>query len=99
MPIAARAPARRLHRRALGAAFLLVATVGCAAPAPIGTPEPTGARVLASDLEMLTGSTWHGTLTYLDYKLKKPVTIRSSMAFKRLPTANAAEQRWEMRLG
>ena len=73
--------------------------MGCAAPAPIGTPEPTGARVLASDLEMLTGSTWHGTLTYLDYKLKKPVTIRSSMAFKRLPTANAAEQRWEIRLG
>ena len=36
-------------------------------------------RVSAEDLRRLTGARWTGTLTYLDYRSNKPVSIPSSL--------------------
>jgi len=37
----------------------------------------------STDLQMLTGQPWTGTLTYLDYRSKRPVSIRSTLIVSR----------------
>ena len=36
-----------------------------------------------TDLQMLTGQPWTGTLTYLDYRSNRPVSIRSTLIVSR----------------
>lgn len=38
-----------------------------------------GAKVNTKDLDLLTGTQWKGTLTYLDYRSKKKVSIPSNL--------------------
>lgn len=88
------------------AAVLLATHAGCsntppaASPADIPTALPVGdgPRVLAADLDRLTGAPWRGTLTYLDYTSKKPTEIRSTLAFTRT-TPEPAEPSWTMSIG
>ena len=80
---------------------LLAALAGCAAHSAATSPStaralPATARALPADLDLLTGPAWHGTLTYLDYQSRKPVSIRSTLLVTRLP---GSARRWEERLG
>ena len=40
------------------------------------------ARIKTDDLQILTGTQWSGTLTYLDYRSKKKVSIPSNLTVK-----------------
>lgn len=76
---------------------------GCSTPAgpekEAGVAAESGAQVLASDLDLLTGSPWAGTLTYLDYTSSKPTSIRSTMEISRRPAGSTAADSWELRIG
>lgn len=90
----------------IAAAVLLATHVGCSntpaatSPADIRAASPVGdgPRVLAADLDRLTGAPWRGTLTYLDYTSKKPTEIRSTLTFARV-TPQPAEPSWTMSIG
>lgn len=71
--------------------------VGGCAGGQRATESGATTRVLASDVDMLTGAEWGGTLTYLDYTTKRPTTIRSLLKVDRVPGKSPAE--WEMRIG
>lgn len=45
--------------------------------------EPSD-RMHFADLQRLTGGTWRGTLTYLDYTSNKTTTIKSTLAVERV---------------
>lgn len=64
-------------------AFLMV---GCTGPAKL-TP---------ADIDQLSGPTWRGTLTYLDYTSNKPTTIPSSLSVAR---AAATPNAWDFAFG
>jgi len=40
------------------------------------------ARIKRDDLQILTGTQWSGTLTYLDYRSKKKVSIPANLNVK-----------------
>lgn len=58
--------------------------------------QPSTSRASPADLDLLTGAPWHGTLTYLDYKSGKSVSIRSTLLLTRIP---GDPPRWEERMG
>jgi len=47
-------------------------------------------RVGAEDLRRLTGAKWTGTLTYLDYRSNKEVSIRSNLTVTQAPGDDSA---------
>lgn len=47
-----------------------------------GSVSTKEARIKRDDLQMLTGAQWSGTLTYLDYRSKKKVSIPSILTVK-----------------
>lgn len=74
--------------------FLLIAAPGCASgPRPVEGPT---VRLIASDIDALTGPAWSGTLTYLDYTSKRPTTIDSSLMVRRTGDSPPA---WEIGVG
>lgn len=80
----------------LGTAVGLSAVPGCSstAPGPATSARPT---VSAADVDLLVGSGWSGTLTYLDYMSGKPYTMPATLAVERV--AGAAEPTWRLKLG
>ena len=56
----------------------------------------TQARVGPTDLDVLVGKPWTGTLTYKDYQSGMPTTIRSSLVVTRV--AGRADA-WDVRFG
>jgi len=65
---------------------------GCASAPTSNDP----ARLVANDLDLLTGTPWVGTLTYLDYTSKKQTTIDSSLIVVR---TNDTPPAWEFGVG
>jgi len=57
----------------------------------IGLVPQQSPKVSAEDLNKLAGARWTGTLTYLDYRSNKPVSIPSSLTVKR---ADGDENAW-----
>ncbi len=53
-----------------------------------GLASQQPAKITAADLQQLTGAQWKGTLTYLDYKSKKQVSIPANLTVT--PTAQDA---------
>ena len=47
-----------------------------------GVFSATEARIKRNDLQILTGAQWSGTLTYLDYRSRKPVSIPVNLSVK-----------------
>ena len=78
----------------LAAVILAAAFEGCAASSAATSPSVD--RVLPADMDRLLGAAWHGTLTYLDYKSHKPVSLRTTLLVSRLP---CDPPKWEERLG
>jgi hypothetical protein len=79
------------------AALAVVSLLGCAAAKPVtSAAPPAAARALPGDFDLLNGPVWRGTLTYLDYKSQKPVTLKSTL---RVSRAKDEEPRWEWQLG
>ncbi len=66
----------------------------CATPGV--QPVSMTAVALPGDLDLIAGAAWHGTLTYLDYKKNRPVSIPSSLMLTRMP---GDPPRWEQRVG
>lgn len=85
----ARPAVRRVMR---GLRMLLVSLSACTTVpvAPAASPE-----VLATDLDLLTGPRWTGSLTYLDYGTHQSVRIPCSLEVRRL----SGDARWEERVG
>lgn len=54
-------------------ALMLVASFG------VGGNSPGAPKVERKDLHRLTGAPWTGTLTYLDYRSNRPVSIPSAL--------------------
>lgn len=67
---------------------------GCTATR--ATAPATPARLNAADIDLLTGSPWVGSLTYLDYTSKVPRTIDSSLIVRRVADNPPA---WEFGIG
>jgi hypothetical protein len=82
----------------------LVAASGCKNSSTVtstpkthaSTPGTAIAVVLPADIDRLTGPTWHGTLTYLDYTSKKNTVIPSGMLMERSATnrSSSAGTQW-----
>jgi hypothetical protein len=72
---------------------LLAAIPACHSTVEVKAAAPA---VLASDIRVLTGEGWKGTLTYLDYTSKKPTEIRSSLLV--LPV-EGDPLAWDVRVG
>jgi hypothetical protein len=83
----------RLFRLSVPA--LVASTIlSCAMPAV--RPVSGTAIALPADLDLIAGPAWHGTLTYLDYKKNRPVSIPSSLLLTRLPGDPPS---WQERVG
>ena len=63
------------------AVVVCLALAGCASQGRSAAGE---ARVVAADIDALTGAPWVGTLTYLDYTSGKQTTIDSSLMVQRV---------------
>lgn len=63
------------HSRKFLKMLALAGLVGCA----IHGSSP---KLSPADFQIVTGSTWEGTLTYVDYSSNKPVSIRSYLTVK-----------------
>lgn len=48
----------------------------------LGSVSTKEARIKRDDLEILTGAQWSGTLTYLDYRSKKKVSIPANLTVR-----------------
>jgi len=57
----------------------------------VGFVPQQSPRVSADDLRKLSGARWTGTLTYLDYRSNKPVSIPSSLTVRQ---AEGDENAW-----
>ncbi len=75
--------------------MIRLAILACVCLVGCGTPgRPMENTLLPSDIDILTGGPWVGTLTYLDYSSGKSVTIDSSLSVRRV-----AEASWEFGVG
>ncbi len=63
--------------------------------AEIQIPVRAVARMQPTDLDLLIGKPWSGTLTYLDYTSGEPTTIRSSLSVHRAQSLGA----WKFSIG
>jgi len=71
--------------------FLAAITVAATAPA---MAQGKSAAVIPADIDRLTGAPWRGTLEYLDYTSQKQVTIKSTLAVRRLPAQSDSTTGW-----
>ena len=91
--------------RALAACACLTALDGCTGTrVATGTAVNPGAvttadAVTAADIDQLTGASWTGTLTYLDYTSHVQTTIKSSLLMARLSAQPDGAFAWDMRVG
>ncbi|MBP7622303.1 MAG: hypothetical protein KA745_15135, partial [Gemmatimonadales bacterium] len=83
--------------RLLTARLLLVAATTVAATVPASAQAK--ATVTPADIDRLTGAPWRGTLEYLDYTSQKQVTIKSTLAVRRLPARSDGVTAWSMAVG
>ena len=83
--------------RLLTARLLLVAATTVAATVPASAQAK--ATVTPADIDRLTGAPWRGTLEYLDYTSQKQVTIKSTLALRRLPARSDGVTAWSMAVG
>ena len=60
-------------------ALILAVLLGSQLFGPVSLKE---ARIKRDDLQILTGAQWSGTLTYLDYRSKKKVSIPANLTVK-----------------
>ena len=83
---------------ALRVGLAIAAGLGCSlVPGCASSPTSNDpARLVANDLDLLTGPPWVGTLTYLDYTSKKQTTIDSSLIVVRTSDTPPA---WEFGVG
>ena len=80
-------------RRLLVAVAVLVAQ-----GAPLAA-QSKPAAITPADVDRLTGAPWKGTLEYLDYTSQKQVTIKSTLAVRRLPAQSDGTTAWSMAIG
>jgi hypothetical protein len=93
-------PRRPTFLRLLATLGCLTAAAGCATNKAVdGTAMTAGPAVTPADIDLLTGASWNGTLTYLDYTSGKQTTIKSSLAVTRLPPRPDSATAWDMRTG
>lgn len=79
--------------------MLAAALSGCTSSQPVTPTQPpgdtqAGTRLQAADFDRLTGPTWRGALTYLNYGSNELSTIRSTLL-----VANVSEGVWSWATG
>ncbi len=79
--------------------LLLVALTLTMAPSASMTAQTTPVALIPADIDRLTGAPWRGTLEYLDYTSQKQVTIKSTLAVRRLPAQSDGATAWSMAVG
>ena len=84
--------------RLLNARLLFLATTTVTGSAPV-MAQATSAAVTPADIDRLAGAPWKGTLEYLDYTSQKQVTIKSTLAVRRLPARSDGATAWSMAVG
>lgn len=78
--------------------LLVAVAVVVSQSAPVAA-QAKPAAVTPADIDRLTGAPWKGTLEYLDYTSQKQVTIKSTLAVRRLPAQSDGTTAWSMAVG